>query len=371
MHAAQLAPLHEGVRLPLNLGLNDGTYMPESCVEVMRTFTHRLGLRAYTTPNHDPLRDVISRVDGVTPAHIFLHNGSGPILKQVIPQVIKQSILSRPGRVARHLLSKNGYPIVTPSFTYCKVPRKAHGLGLTVHLLPLRAEDGFRFDLSLLEATLEKQDCFVYLANPNNPTGNVLATREQLVPLIERFPGSTFWVDEAYVQYVRPEHVRFSDLVPRYPNLMVGRSFSFAYGLAGVRIGYLLARPELVAEMDKQLTDYRLGALQEALAIAALEDEAHLPWLREECATQRTVIRDGLARFRGVETFDSEVNFVLCRFTDGRKGKDLVDQMKARGIALKWFEPFKDVSYEPYFRITLGTAEENAFLLGQLGEVLA
>ncbi len=370
MEALRQVAAERGISLPLNLGLNDGTYMPAACVDVLTRNAHRLGLRNYTTANNDPLREAIAELDGVTPEHVFLRNGSGPILKQVVPQIISKAIKSSPRRIARHLMNKNGFPIITPKFTYSKVPAKASEMGLTVHLVELGPETGWKLDVAAIERHLKQGDSFVYIANPNNPTGNVLVTRDQIVPLLKKYPRSWFWIDEAYVQYVDESHRRFSDLVPKFNNLIVGRTFSFAYGLAGVRVGYMLAPPELVREMSGQLTNYRLGTLQEELAIAALQDADHLPWLREECARERQHLIDGMSPHAGVEVWDTQVNFVFGRFTDGRTGAALKARMAERGIATKCFEPFAGTTYEPYFRITLGTREENAFFLEQFAEVM-
>ncbi len=362
----------DGVTLPLNLGLNDGTYMAQACVEVMQANCHRTALRNYTTGDNTPLREAIAEADGVAPENVFLRNGSGPILKQVIPHIIKTSIKSSARRIAKHVWNKEGYPIVTPWFTYSKVPKKAAELGLTVRLVPLGPHNDFTLDPAEIDVRLQKGDGLVYIANPNNPTGNVLVSREQMEPLFAKYPDTWFWIDEAYVQYVDPaEHTYFSDLVTKYPNLIVGRTFSFAHGLAGVRIGYMLANPDLVAQMAGQLTNYRLGTLQEQLGVAALKDPDHLPWLREECARQRSFIRQSMAGLQGVETFDSSTNFVLCRFTDGRTGEWLKAELAKRGVLIKTFAALAEASYEPYFRLTLGTEAENRFLVEQLAEVVS
>lgn len=354
----------------LNLGLNDGTYAPQAAIDALRSFDTRTSLRNYTTSENDPLRETIARIDGVRPEHVFLRNGSGPILKQVIPHVIRSAIKSSPIRVARHVLSKNGFPIITPRHTYSKVPRKAAGLGLTVHFLRLDPPH-FRLDLGELESHLAKQDGLVYICNPNNPTGNVLITREQLIPLLERYPKSKFWIDEAYVQYIDPaEHRYCADLVTAYPNLMVSRTLSFAYGLAGLRVGYLLATPPLVAELQGQLTDYRIGLLGERVSVAALEDEAHLPFVREETRKERARIIAAVNGLRGVEAFDSQVNFVLCRFRDGRSAKKLAESLEARGILIKTFTAIADQRYDEYFRLTVGLEDENARLLAEMREIL-
>jgi histidinol-phosphate aminotransferase len=360
-----------GVQLPLNLGLNDGTYAPQKCLDVLRRFTERTDLRNYSTPDNAPLREAIARVDQVAPENVFLHCGTGPILKLAIPHLLKRMVLTSPRRLLRHAVSRAGYPIITPRFTYSKVPRKAAEGGMHVDTLPLDPGNDFRLDSGRLEHRLERGDGMVYLSSPNNPTGNVLITREQLVPLLERFPESRFWIDEAYVQYLDPrEHDYVAPLVARHPNLLVSRTFSFAYGMAGVRIGYLLAKPSFVNELERQLTDYRLGTLQEQLGIAALEDPDHLPWLREQTRLAREQIYAGLARFPGIQAFPSQVNFILCRFTDGRRGAELKAKLAQRGVIIKVFDPLGGQTFDPYFRITMGLPAENEFLIATMAQVL-
>ena len=361
-----------GVTLPLNLGLNDGTYAPQRCIDVLRRYSERTDLRNYSTPDNAPLREAIAESDQVAPDNVFLHNGTGPILKLAIPYLLKQRVLDSPRRVLRHVVSRDGFPIITPRFTYSKVPKKAAEGGMHVDMLPLDPQDEFRFDVGRLERRLERNAGLVYIVNPNNPTGNLLVTREQIIPLLERFPEARFWIDEAYVQYIDPaEHGYFAPLVARYPNLMVSRTFSFAYGLAGARIGYLVAKPSFVAELDRQLTNYRLGTLQEDLGVAALEDAEHLPWLREQTRLGRAQLYAGLANFAGVQAFPSVANFILCRFTDGRRGAELKSKLGQRQIAIKIFEPANGQTYDPYFRLTLGTPAENEFLLANMAEVLS
>jgi histidinol-phosphate aminotransferase len=245
------------------------------------------------------------------------------------------------------------------------------GLGLKVEMIPIEPETGFQLDIDKFEAALKRNDGIAYITNPNNPTGNMLITRDQLIPLLERYPRSRFWIDEAYVQYLDPsEHEYFAGLVTRYSNLLVSRTFSFAYGLAGVRIGYLLAKPSFVAELDRQLTDYRLGTLQEDLGIAALEDPEHLPFVREQTRLGREQLYAGLAKLGGVQAFPSLANFVLGRFTDGRRAADLKTKLGQRKIKIKTFEPSNGHSYDAYFRITVGLPAENAFLLAQMAEIL-
>ena len=356
----------------LNLGLNDGTYMPQACLDVLKSYSSRTDLRNYTTADNDPLREAIAEKDGVRPDQVFLRSGSGHILKQVVPWLIKKEIKSSTARIFRHLVSKNGFPIITPRLTYSKVPAKAAGLGLTVHLMPLTPESGFKLDPNHIEDCLRKKDGLVYIVNTKNPTGTVLITRDELEPLLQGYPRSRFWIDEAYVQYCDPsQHRPLSDLVSKYDNMLCSRTFSFAYGLAGLRMGYLLAPESSVAELNAQLVDYRFGTLKERMAMAAIGDAEHLEFLRNECAEQRKVLRDGMASFEGVETFESVTNFILCRFTDGRTASALYDAMMERGIRIKKFASYNGENFDEYFRLTLGVAEENQRLLQTLEQALS
>ena len=355
---------------PLNLGLNDGTYAPAASIAALQEFSTRTSLRNYTTANNDPLRETIASIDGVNPENVYLRNGSGPILKQVIPHLVKSAIKSSPKRVVQHLINKSGFPIITPRHTYSKVPRKAAGLGLTVEFVPLDPPN-FMLDVGEIDRLLSRRDGLVYITTPNNPTGNVLIQREDVERLARKYPNSRFWIDEAYVQYVDPaEHAYCSDLVPRFDNLVVSRTFYFAYGLAGLRVGYLLAPKELVETLESQVTDYRIGMLAERACIAGLRDDSHLPFVREKTREMTRKIIDAVNAMQGVEAFQTAVNFVLCRTTDGKNAQEIADAMAARGILIKTFTPIANERYDEYFRLTVGVGAENQFLLDTLGDVL-
>lgn len=369
-----------GASSPLNFGLNEGTYMPAACLALLQRLGagDRLALRRYGSPDNAPLRAAIAKADGVSPDHVLVREGSGPILRQVIPHLVERAIRSRPSRIVRHLVNKSGYPLVTTDFTYSKVPSGAAKVGLTLGIVPLDAR--FCLDLDALTARLARQDGLVYLANPNNPTGTVLVSRAEIARLAARFPKSLFWIDEAYVQYLDPkDHAPVASLVPSFDNLVVSRSFSFAYGLGAARVGYMVASPRLVRDMDRQLTPYRVGALPEALAIAALEDDAHLPWLRATTARDRDVLSTGLRALGGIDVYRSDVNFVLCRFADGRTAAPYARRLAATGFTVKTLEAADPRakasavwgSMDAFFRVTVGTRDENARFLDAAARALA
>jgi histidinol-phosphate aminotransferase len=364
------------LRLPINLGLNDGTICPQSCVDVMLQHNSRTSLRNYTTSTNAPLLKVICEQDGVQPENIYVANGSGPLLKQCIPWIIEKAIRSSAQNTAKHLFKKIGigsgsFPIVTGRLTYFKVPLKALKAGLDVELLPLGPETNWKLRLEDVEKFISKKPGLVYICNPNNPTGQLMLTREEIIVLLDKYPDSVFWVDEAYVQYIaKTEHQPLSDLVTKYNNLYVSRTFSFAYGLAGARIGYLLGPVESIKAFEGAVTDYRLGTLQEALAIAALTDPTHLQDLEEMTRKDRDMVGAVLEQY-GIEVVPSKTHFILGKFNDGtRTGKWLTSELLKKQIKIKSMEDVKDQTFPEYFRITLGVGAENEYLCACLHEIL-
>jgi histidinol-phosphate aminotransferase len=359
------------LNLPINLGLNDGTICAASCIEVMQNHRERTSLRHYTDSDNSPLLEAICELDGVKKENIYLAHGSGRLLKQCIPYLIKQKILSSPVRIAKHLLTKRAFPVITGRLTYFKVPIKASNQGIAIHLLPLGPETDWKLRADDVAETLRKRPGLVYICNPNNPTGQLMLERDEIIGLVKQFPDSLFWVDEAYVQYIpKTEHRPLSDQVPSFHNLFVSRTFSFAYGLAGVRMGYLLGPEPETTVFKSQVPDYCFGTLQEQLAIAALTDTEHLTDLAEMTSKDREQVGTVLSE-QGIEVVPSKTHYILARFTDGKRtGPWLAEKLLEQGIKIKTFKDIGKENYDEYFRITLGVGEENSYLCEKLKAVL-
>ena len=135
-------------------------------------------------------------------------------------------------------------------------------------------------------------------------------------------------------------------------------------------MGYLMSSAARIKEFESQVTNYRFGTLQEKLAAAALTDPDHLIQLRKMTAQDRDGVMAHLSRYQGVEAYESKTHFILCKFTDGRTGEWLGEELKKRGIKIKVFKKIPGQDYTPYFRITLGVKNENAYLCEQLDDLL-
>jgi len=353
------------------MALNHGTYCSERCLDVLRRYDSNRSLRLYPAADNGDIRRAIAKKDDVELTNVLVANGSGPLLKTCIPHMIECKIKRSPARMIRYLLKRVAYPIITTRLTYSKVPAAGVRQGLRCVLLPLDPENGFTLDTNLLQRQLELHDGVVYLANPNNPTGNMLITRSRLVPLLERHPDSIFFIDEAYWHYAPEDpEFRLSDLVRRHSNLAVLRSFSFAYGLASIRVGYLLAHSQWIQQFETKLTPHRVGQLASELVIASLEDSMHLDFVRQETIRERGRLMAQLQLYKHIDVYPSQANFILCRVRKPWTGQKVHDELLKRGIRIKCFEPFGTERYDEYFRVTVGVPEENAQFITQFDDLM-
>lgn len=356
---------------PIDMALNHGTYCSARCLEVLRRYDSTQSLRLYPASDNGDLRRALAQDANVEPENVLVANGSGPLLKTCIPHLIETKIRRSPKRVMRYLLKRVAYPIITTRLTYSKVPASGVRQGLRCVLLPIGPENGFSLDIGLLEAQLAARDGVVYLANPNNPTGNVLIRRSQLEKLLVKYPDSMFFIDEAYWHYVPEDsETRVTDLVRRHSNLVVLRSFSFAYGLASIRVGHALADVQWIQQFEAKLTPHRVGQLASELVMASLSDTQHVDFVRAETAKERERLLNGLRNYDAIEAFPSEANFILCRAKQPWTGQTIHDRLLARGIKVKHFEPFGEERYDEYFRITIGLPEENTQFLERFDDVM-
>jgi len=217
-------------------------------------------------------------------------------------------------------------------------------------------------DLAALAAMLSQGTRLVYLANPNNPTGTWF-TRAELERFLGRVPAGTLVVvDEAYAEFVAPGEEPGSalSLCRRFPRLIVTRTFSKAYGLAGLRVGYAVAHPGVVALLERLRESFNVNALGLAAAEAALADQDHVARVRRETALERERLAAAL-RARGATVFPSRTNFLLAEFGDD--ATTLERFLLERGVVPR---PMGGYGLPGCLRITVGTRAENDALLAGL-----
>ncbi|MGV6816028.1 MAG: histidinol-phosphate transaminase [Thiotrichales bacterium] len=234
---------------------------------------------------------------------------------------------------------------------------------------PVSADDAvmpYGHDLSQMAALVDEQTKVVFIANPNNPTGTWLE-ETALLEFIEALPKSVIVVlDEAYTEYVKPGLLPDgTKWVEQFPNLIVTRTFSKIYGLAGLRIGYGVAGAELTALINRVRHPFNANSVALRAAEAALEDDDFV-------ARSAALNREGLAQYQkafhamGLKVLPSIGNFVCVDF--GRSGAELFDQLLRRGVIVR---PVGNYGLPDCLRISVGTAEENAICIEALQSVLS
>ncbi|HKN59562.1 MAG TPA: histidinol-phosphate transaminase [Candidatus Acidoferrales bacterium] len=228
---------------------------------------------------------------------------------------------------------------------------------------PLR---DYRFDLDAIAQTLSAETKLVFLANPNNPTGTMF-TADEFDAFLARVPDHVLIVlDEAYCDYIeRPDYSRSIDIVKRRGNLMVLRTFSKVYGLAGLRIGYGLGPSGLVDELNKIRGPFNTSGVAQAAALAALDDREHVRRSIDTNNAGSTQIAGGLQKL-GVRCIPSVANFIFAEF--GYDTGPLSEELAKRGVIVR---PMRALGFPQAIRVSVGTRAENERLLATLADVHA
>lgn len=285
------------------------------------------------------VRGKIAEINGLAgPENVMLGNGSSEIY-----DMIWRSLVAPGEEVVQH----------TPCFGIYKL--RCAAVGGKLVSVPMRYQESeLRYDPDAIVAAITPRTKVVVVANPNNPTGNFMDPKG-FVKIAET--GVPFVVDEAYIEFAGLEGSQVS-LTRKYKNVIVTRTLSKAYGLAGLRFGYLMADPEVVATISAMLIPWNLGTIAMWAGLAALEDVDGLKQRAAFNNQQVMLIEESLSEVPGLTVFHSHGNYILFdgRAT-GKKGKDMVDFALQRGLI---FRGQSDMyGSDGWFRITVGSAEEN------------
>jgi histidinol-phosphate aminotransferase len=224
------------------------------------------------------------------------------------------------------------------------------------------ADDSLQFPFERLLAAITPRTKIIALANPNSPSGSV-ATRAQLLELAARAPHAVLLVDEAYFHF-HGETVL--DLIGKIPNLIVARTFSKAYGLAGLRLGLLAGPVALMRWVKRVLSPYSVNSLALACLPPALEDTAYLDWYVSEVLAARTEFEAALDK-SGIRRWPSRANFVLIEI--GVLHKEFTRLMSAAGVLVR--DRSSDPGCDGRVRITIGTREQMRQAAATLCEALS
>jgi histidinol-phosphate aminotransferase len=318
----------------IKLNTNENPFPPSPRVmEAIRSLDPEW-LRRYPNPVASPLRAIAARVHGVRPEMVIAGNGSDELL----------------GLLVRTFVGPNR-SLAWPDPTYSLYPVLAQIEQARAVAVPW--EPGWKLPS---EALLATGAAAIFFANPNAPSGTLVPIAE-VAALCRRFDGLVL-VDEAYVDFADGHCL---GLVAEHPNLVVSRTLSKGYSLAGLRFGYAVAAPALVDQMMKVKDSYNCDALSIVAACAALEDQAYAARSWAHVRAERTRLSEELGR-RGWQVIPSQANFLLGTVPGGDAGA-LYRLLKQRGILVRFFDK---PGLRDKLRLTVGTTAENDALLAAL-----
>jgi histidinol-phosphate aminotransferase len=332
-----------GIRDSIKLASNENPLGPSPrAVAAMRTAlqdAHR-----YPDGGGFYLKQKLSAKLGVAPDQIALGNGSNEIL-----ELVARTFL-RPGEDA--VMSEQAFVV------YASVVQAAAGIPRAV---PLR---DFTHDLDAIAAAVRKSTRLVFLGNPNNPTGTIYP-REAFERFLARMPREVVVVaDDAYAEYVvDPEYPRTLEYLSPDRLLVTLRTFSKIYGLAGLRIGYGVGPPEVIAALERIRQPFNVNGLAQVGALAALDDYEHVERSRRTNREGMQFLEGAFARL-GLSWVPSQANFVLVRVGDGAA---VYDGLLRQGVIVR---PVAGYGFPQHVRATVGTAEENQRFVAALERVL-
>ncbi|MDE1183593.1 histidinol-phosphate transaminase [Paraburkholderia sp.] len=321
--------------------------MPESALRAMTQAASELG--RYPDSNAFELKAALAARYDVPADWITLGNGSNDILE-----------------IAAHALVQKGEAIVYAQYSFAVYALATQGIGARAIVVPA-VDHGH--DLDAMLAAITDDTRLMFVANPNNPTGTFIEG-PALEAFLDKVPRHVVVVlDEAYTEYL-PQDKRYDAIgwTRRYPNLMVSRTFSKAYGLAGLRVGFAIAQPELTDLLNRLRQPFNVNTLAQAAAIAALNDAEFL----EKSATLNA---QGYRRLTeafdtlGLQYVPSYGNFVLVRVGDDADAGNRVNlALLKQGVIVR---PVGNYGLPQWLRITIGLPAENEAFIAALEKALA
>ena len=327
----------------VKLNTNENPYPPSP--EVMRTLAAVKAeqLRRYPDPVGNAFRQAAAELHGLEPDNIMCCNGGDDLLS-----------------IAIRAICDGARPLAYPVPTYSLYPVLANLEGIEPIEIPFDAEYNLPAKLAKTDAAL------TIVCNPNAPTATLIGI-EELASLADELTG-VLLIDEAYVDFAERDAV---ELVKEFDNVVLLRSLSKGYSLAGLRFGYGIASTNLIAGLLKVKDSYNVDALSIALATAAIKDQAYFRTNVEQIKVDRQTLIKQLRRL-GLEVPDSCTNFVLAR-VGARHGSPapaaaIHAQLAERNIYVRYFDV---PGLDDKLRISVGTKQQNQRLLTALQEILS
>jgi histidinol-phosphate aminotransferase len=332
-----------GLKAIIKLASNENPLGPSpKAIKAMRKSLS--GVNRYPDSQGFALKKKLSQFLKVEPENLVLGNGSDELIDIIIKTFAEED--------------EN---IITADVTFLEYEIIAKGNCRKVLTVPLRY---FKYDLEAMKRKIDRKTKLIFIANPNNPTGTYV-TKYELQDFIQDLPENVIVVlDEAYDAFIDVDDFPYSLNYLNNKNVIILKTFSKAYGLAGLRMGYAIAQPEFTAYMEKVRQPFNVNLLAQAAAVAALDDKEFLRKTRKVVLAGKNYLYDKLNRL-GLAYVPSVANFILI--DAGRDGVGLFREMLKYGVIVR---DMKQYGLKNFIRVTVGTKKENERFIKVLKKVL-
>lgn len=326
----------------VKLNTNENPYPPSPEVTKALAGIRAEQLRRYPDPLGTAFREAAAGVHGVAPDNIMCCNGGDDLLS-----------------IAIRAFCDTGRPVAYPVPTYTLYPVLANLEDCPAIEVPF--DDQFNLPAALVKTGA----ALIIVCNPNAPTGTCVPV-EELASLADELTGALL-IDEAYVDFADHNCI---ELVQEFDNVILLRSLSKGYSLAGLRFGYAIAHPDLIAGLVKVKDSYNVAAVAIALATAAIKDQGYFKTNVAKVRADRAILTENL-RGLGFDVLDSSTNFVLAtvgaKHVSPLKAAQIHEELAKRDIYVRYFNIPR---LDDKLRISVGTRQQNEKLLAALKEIL-
>lgn len=327
--------------VPAKLNQNENPFdFPQSWKEEIFQTMQSISWTRYPANGAPEIRALLAKRFNLTPDQVMLGNGSNQLLYTIVLAIIG---------------SGDTLLMTPPSFSLFSEVATLYQANL------VQVQLNSDFSLNEEEVLKAAKDAkLILLCSPNNPTGNEIP-----ISFLETLLGSTSGIvmwDEAYAEFSEQSA---TGLIDQYPNLIISRTFSKAFGLAGLRIGYFLGNARLIAELQKANLPYNLNLFSEQVCKTLLSNDAwvqkHVQLIKDE----RETLYQNMLALKGVTVYPSQANFLLCKVDNGPV---VIKALQNSGILVRNMGAYPLL--ENHFRVTIGKPEENALFLESMKQIL-